>query len=319
MKYKVLSTARSFGKVSTRPVEWLKSQGFELVTTDLPKPLTENDMIKVIKGMDAVIVGNDRVTARVFKAADRLKVISMHGVGVDHIDIKAAMEAGVVVTNTPGANTEAVAELTVGLIFTLTRRILPAHLSTRAGAWERFVGTEVRGKTVGIIGLGRIGKAVARRMKALGAKVLAYDTIKDKDFAIQMQIEYVELEELLKSADIVTLHLPLTAQTENLLNSNRLNLMKKGSFLINTARGGLIDEDALVRALKSGHLGGAALDVYINQPPEGSPLLKTDNCITLPHIGAYSVEALERMGMMAAENVVAVIKGGKPHNVVTEQ
>ncbi|MCD6219629.1 phosphoglycerate dehydrogenase [Candidatus Calescamantes bacterium] len=319
MRYKVLITSRSFGRVTKNPAIWLENQGFELIYSDLPKPLTEKDMIISIHGMDAAIVGNDEITAQVFKVADRLKVISMHGVGVNHIDLKAAEEKGVVVTNTPGANTEAVAELTIGLIFALARQIPQAHLSTRRGGWERFVGIEIKNKIVGIIGLGRIGKIVARYLRALGTKILAYDVVKDNDFALQMDIHYVELEELLRESDIVTLHIPLTPQTQNLLDSRRLKLMKKGSLLINTARGELIDEVALVTLLKNGYLGGAALDVYTKQPPKGSPLLELDNCITLPHIGAYSREALEQMGMMAAENVVAVIKGERPHNVVTHK
>ena len=273
-------------------------------------------MIKSIPGMDAVIVGNDQITDKVLSVADKLKVISKHGVGVDNIDLAAAKEKGVIVTNTPGANTEAVAELTVGLIFALVRKIVDAHLSTRSGEWKRFVGVEIQGKTVGVIGLGRIGKEVAKKLIGLGAKVVAFDIVKNWAFAKKFKIKYLELSELLRNSDIITLHLPLTSQTENLLNEERLKLMKKGSFLVNTARGKLIDEESLAMALKSGRLAGAAVDVYGKEPSKKSILLKTDKCITLPHIGAYSSEALERMGMMTAENVVAVIYGKKPHNIV---
>ena len=316
MSHKVLSAARSFGKVSKEPVRYLESRGFEVVFTDLPQPLSEDDLAGIIKGMDAIICGNDYVTKKVFQAADRLKVVSKHGVGVDRIDLEAAAEYGVVVTNTPGANTEAVAELAVGLIFALSRQIVQAHFSTREGAWSRFVGKEILGKKVGIIGLGRIGRAVARRMKALGGEVIAYDVIRDDEFAAKMEIKYVELDELLGQSDIVTLHIPVTKGTENFLDRRRIGAMKRGALLVNTARGELVDEEALAEALKAGYVGGAALDVYKKEPPKGSPLLGLDNCITLPHIGAYSREALERMGMMAAENVVAVITGKKPHNVV---
>ena len=316
MRYKVLSAARSFGKVSTKPVKYLESQGFEVVFTDLPKPLSEDDLAGIIKGMDAVICGNDNVTKKVFQAADRLKVVSKHGVGVDRIDLEAAAECGVIVTNTPGANTEAVAELAVGLMFALSRQIVQAHSATKAGGWSRFVGMEIWGKNIGIIGLGRIGKAVARRMKALGGNVLAYDVMRDEEFAAEMQIEYVELDRLLGESDIVTLHTPVTEETENFLDRKRISMMKHGAYLVNAARGELVDEEALAEALGTGQLAGAALDVYRKEPPEGSPLLKLNNCITLPHIGAYSREALERMGMMAAENVVAVITNGKPHNIV---
>lgn len=316
MVYKVLSTTRSFGRVSTKPVEWLKRQGFEVVTTDLPKPLAERDIINLIKDMDAAIVGNDRITTRIFEAANHLKVISMHGVGVDNIDLKSAEEHGVVVTNTPGANTEAVAELTIGLIFSLVRQIPQAHISTRAGGWQRFVGTEIKGKTAGIIGFGNIGKSVAGRLKALGMKVVTYDIVKDKTLAVKGGVRYAALEDLLRDSDIVTIHIPFTAETRNLLNRQRLKLLKKGAFLINTARGGLVDEDAMAEMLKDGRLAGAALDVYDREPPEMNPLLKIENCITLPHIGAYTIDAIERMGMMAAENVVSVIKGKKSHNIV---
>jgi len=316
MEYKVLSAARSFGKVSAEPVKYLESQGFEVVFTDLPKPLSEDDLAGIIKGMDALICGNDYVTKKVFRAADRLKVVSKHGVGVDRIDLEAAAESGIIVTNTPGANTEAVAELAVGLMFALSRQIVQAHCAAKAGGWSRFVGMEILGKNIGIIGLGRIGKAVARRVKGLGAGVLAYDVIRDEEFAAEMGIKYVDLERLLRESDIVTLHTPVTEETENFLDGKRINMMKQGAYLVNTARGELIDEEALAEALGSGQLAGAALDVYRREPPEGSPLLEMNNCITLPHIGAYSREALERMGMMAAENAAAVITNGKPHNIV---
>ena len=316
MKPRVLITARTFGRVATRPAEWLEEQGYDLVFSDLPKPVAEADLAGAIAGFDGLICGNDRVTARVFEAADRLRVVSRQGTGVDNIDLAAAEAHGVVVTNTPGTNTDTVAELAVGLMFALARRIVPAHVSTSAGGWERFIGTEVQGKTVGIVGLGKIGKAVARRAAALGAQVIAFDPARDEEFAARYGVEYVELDDLLRRADFVTLHLPLNAETQSIISRERLALMRPGSFLINAARGGLVDEAALAEALGEGRLAGAALDCFDSEPPAGSPLLGLDNCITLPHIGAYTKESLERMGMMVAENLDAVLKGKQPHSIV---
>jgi len=316
MRKRILVTSRSFGKIARAPAEWLETQGFELNTTDRPRPLSEDDMIALIRDMDAVIVGNDKVTAPVLAAGNRLKVVSMHGVGVNHIDVAAAERHGVVVTNVPGANSEAVAELAIGLLFACARRIVESHVSTRAGGWERFAGVEIQGKTLGVVGFGRIGQAVARRAKALGCRVLACDPVADTEAAKQMDVTLTDLDTLLSDADFVSLHLPLTPETEKTINSESLMKMKPGGILINTSRGGVVDEAALAETLRSGHLAAAGVDVYAKEPPISSPLMGVENCIMLSHIGAYSIEALERMGMTAARNAAAVLRGETPEHVV---
>ncbi len=312
MKYKVLNTSRSFGKVSDRAIRFLEKNNCQFIETSKAKPLKEKELIEELKGVDGLIVGIDKVTARVIEAADRLKVISKHGVGVDNIDIKKAINKGIVVTNTPSANVNAVAELTIGLIFSLIRGIVRADKALRERKWERVIGEEIDGSIIGIIGLGNIGKAVAKKAKGLGMKVLAYDVCQDEDFARKFEIKYVPLEELLQKSNIISLHLPLTSQTRHILNRENLKLISPNCYLINTARGELIDEEALFEMLQKGKIKGAALDVFGKEPPFESPFLFLDNVVVTPHIGAYTQKAIEKMDMMAAENVVYVLQGKEP-------
>ena len=314
---KVLVTARSFRKMQGDHWRVLQDAGCEIVTPEQDQPLKEAEMISLIGDVDAALVGNDAVTERVIAAAPRLKVVSKHGVGVDNVDVSAATRAGVIVTNTPGANQVAVAEMAVALIMALTRKLAYHDSVVKSGGWSRIIGTELEGKTVGLVGLGRIGKEVVLRLKGFQVKFLAYDVYQDNAFAAEHGVRFVELDELLSESDIVTLHAVLTADTQCFINEKELALMKPGAYLVNTARGGLIDEQALYRALSENRLAGAGLDVFADEPPTNSPLLQLgDKVLLAPHLGAQTTETVLRMGRMAAENIVQVLKDERPVGLV---
>jgi D-3-phosphoglycerate dehydrogenase len=314
---KVLVTARSFRKMQGDHWRVLQDAGCEIVTPEQDQPLKEAEMISMIGDVDAALVGNDAVTEKVIAAAPHLKVVSKHGVGVDNVDVPAATRAGVIVTNTPGANQVAVAELAVAMIMALTRKLAYHDTMVKSGGWGRIVGTELEGKTVGLVGLGRIGKEVVLRLEGFKVKFLAYDIYQDNAFAAEHNVRFVELNELLAVSDIVTLHAVLTSDTKRFIGEKELATMKPGSYLVNTARGGLIDEQALYQALTENRLAGAALDVFTDEPPTNSPLLQLDDKVLLaPHLGAQTTETVLRMGKMAAENIVQVLRGERPVGLV---
>jgi D-3-phosphoglycerate dehydrogenase len=314
---KVLVSARSFRKMQGEHWRVLQDAGYEIVTPEQDQPLKEAEMISIIGDVDAALVGNDAVTERVIAAAPRLKVVSKHGVGVDNVDVPAATRAGVIVTNTPGANQVAVAEMAVALIMALTRKLAYHDTLVKSGGWSRIIGTEIAGKIVGLVGLGRIGKEVVLRLEGFQVKFLAYDVYQDNTFAAEHGVRFVTLDELLAESDIVTLHAVLTADTQSLIGEKELSLMKSSAYLVNTARGGLIDEQALYRALSENRLAGAGLDVFADEPPTNSPLLQLgDKVLLAPHLGAQTTETVLRMGRMAAENIVQVLRGEKPVGLV---
>jgi D-3-phosphoglycerate dehydrogenase / 2-oxoglutarate reductase len=315
-----LVSARSFRKMQGEHWRVLQEAGYEIVTPEQDQPLKEAEMISIIGDVDAALVGNDAVTERVIAAAPRLKVVSKHGVGVDNVDVPAATRAGVIVTNTPGANQVAVAEMAVALIMALTRKLAYHDTLVKSGGWSRIIGTEIAGKTVGLVGLGRIGKEVVLRLEGFLVKFLAYDVYQDNTFAAEHAVRFVTLDELLAGSDIVTLHAVLTVDTQSLIGEKELALMKPGAYLVNTARGGLIDEQALYRALSENRLAGAGLDVFADEPPKNSPLLQLgDKVLLAPHLGAQTTETVLRMGRMAAENIVQVLRGEKPLGLVNPE
>jgi D-3-phosphoglycerate dehydrogenase len=317
---KVLVTARSFRKMQGDHWQVLQEAGYEIVTPTQDQPLKEAEMIPLVGDVDAILVGNDAMTERVIAAAPRLKVVAKHGVGVDNVDVPAATRAGVIVTNTPGANQVAVAEMTVALIMALTRKLAYHDTVVKSGGWSRIIGTELAGKTVGLVGLGRIGKEVVLRLKGFQVKFLAYDVYQDKTFAEEHGVEFVTLEELLARSDIITLHAVLTAETQSLIGEKELASMKPSAYLVNTARGGLVDEQALSQALVEKRLAGAGLDVFADEPPVNSPLLQLgDKVLLAPHLGAQTTETVMRMGRMAAENIVQVLKGERPVGLVNPE
>jgi D-3-phosphoglycerate dehydrogenase len=318
---KIFIASRSFGKVVNDGVKILQGVG-EVMYNPHERSLNSSELKDYLKDASAVILGNDVCDADVLNSTEKLKVVSRHGVGVDNVDLKAATENGIIVTNTPKVNTTAVAEHTLALMMALLRRIPQANLSMKSKRWEglKFVGEELTGKKLGIIGLGSIGKEVAKRAKALGMKVLYSKRTRDVNLEKELGLTFKSLNELLKESDIISIHIPLTSETKGLIGKKEIALMKRGSYIINTARGGIIETEALIEALRNGHLAGVALDVFDKEPPDFEiPLFTLDNVITTPQIGAYTIEAIRLMDIIAAENVVNVLQGRIPEYVVNRE
>jgi D-3-phosphoglycerate dehydrogenase len=287
-------------------IEILKSAGVEVLYLEEPP---EEELVKAIKGVHGLIVrSKPLVTRRVIEAADSLLVIGRAGVGVDNIDVEAARARGVEILTSPEAATQSVAELTMGLILAVARKIAFCDRKIRAGEWPKkhAVGVELWGKTLGVIGAGRIGSAVARIAKfGFNMNVVYYDVARNKKIEEEVGARYVSLDELLREADVVTIHVPLTEQTKYLINEEKLKLMKRTAILINTSRGAVVDTKALIRALKEGWIAGAGLDVFEEEPlPPNHPLLELENVVLTAHIGASTEEAQERAGVDIAKKVV---------------
>lgn len=268
----------------------------------------EDDMVEASRDADAIIVRSGaKVTAKVIAAATKLKVVGRAGVGVDNIDIPVASKRGVVVMNTPGGNTISTAEHAFGLMMSLSRKVPQAHATIMAGKWDRksFQGTELNKKTLAVLGMGRIGTEFAKRAKAFGMHVVAYDPYLSANRAQMLQVELRDdLDEAVKDADFITMHMPLTPETKHMLNETRMRLIKKGVRIINCARGGLVDDNALAKLLAEGHVGGAALDVFeVEPPPADYPVLSAPNVVFTPHLGASTEEAQESVGIEIAEQV----------------
>ncbi len=308
--WRVLLTTTSFQDTPGPHHQLLESTGWEVQTERGPLP--EERMLELLGACDAVICGDDDYTAAVMdKGLPRLKIISKYGIGLDRIDLPAATERGVAVAYTPGVNHTTVAEHVFALMLGRMRNLVEEVNCTRTGEWKRITGNELCGKTLGIIGLGRIGGEVAVRAKAFGMKVLAQSVEWDKEFVERIGIRMmVDVERVLSEADIVTLHLPLTSDSRNLLNAERIAMMKSGALLINTARGELVDRDALVEALDSRRLAGYCADVLEEEPPPfDHPLLRHPGCYITPHIGSRTMENVERQARRAIENVAAYLGG----------
>ena len=281
--------------------------------------LSEAELVAIAPNYDAIMVrSGTKITRPVLEAAPKLQIVGRAGVGVDNIDVPAATERGVIVVNSPGGNTIAVAELALGMMLSLVRKLIPAHNSVAAGEWKRskFLGTELNGKTLGIVGVGRIGVEVARRAQSFGMNVIGYDPFLGSSRANQLNIEAVSLEELWPRCDFITLHTPLTPQTRHLVNAQVLSQMKPTAVLLNCARGGIIDEEALYEALKNGKLGGAGLDVFETEPPKTSPLLELPNVVLTPHLGASTEEAQVEVALDVARQIVDVLEGRPPQSAV---
>jgi len=262
--------------------------------------------------MDAIITGTDELTADVIIAADRLKTIAKHGVGLETIDLTAARTQGIVVSATPGAIHDSVADLTMALMLAVARKIIPSHLTTQQGLWTPFFGIELRDKILGIVGLGRIGQAVCMRAQAFGMRVIAFDPYQDEIFAAEHGVTFVSLDELLRTSDVVSLHAPAQETGGALLGAAELKAMKATALLINTARGQLVDEAALAAALREERLAGAGLDAFVDEPPLGSPLLEVENVVLTPHIGGRTLDGQRRMGETAIENCLRALRGEPP-------
>jgi len=313
---KILITPRSFASFSDKPLKMLTEKDYKIKRNNTGRPYKKEEMLKLIRDVDGIIIGIDELSAEIIEEANALKVISKYGIGLDNIDIDTATNKKIIVTSTPTANVDAVADLAFGLILSLARRIPEADKKTKSGKWGKITGKSVWEKTIGIIGLGKIGKQVVKRARGFEMNILAFDIVKDKKFAQKYGIKYVNLEKLLRKSDYISIHIPLNDTTQNMISYEELEKMKKDAFLINTSRGGIVDEEALYNALRNNKLRGAALDAYKNEPLKESPLKELDNVIMTPHIGAYTEEAIDNMGIQAAQNLIDFLEGREPQNRV---
>jgi len=286
-------------------VKRLEKAGF---TIDEKPTISSDELKKIASNYDVLIVrSRTKVTKEIIEAGKRLKLVCRAGVGLDNIDLRAAEERGIKVFNTPEAPAEAVAELSVGLILSLARSIPQADLTMKEGKWikSKLTGWELKGKTLGTIGLGNIGERVAKLAKAFGMNILITKrTPPDPALLKELEAEFVPLSELLRRSDVVTIHIPYTAETHHMIGEKELQLMKEGAYLVNTSRGPIVDESALLKALQSGRLGGAALDVYEFEPPKDWTLMRLPNVVCTPHIGAETEEAQKTAAILMAEKVI---------------
>ena len=291
----------------------------ELGEVETVSKLDEAELAELIPGFDALVVRSEtRVTERILEAGTSLRVVGRAGVGIDNIDVAAATRRGILVVNAPRGNIIAAAEHSIGLLFALARWIPQADASVKRGEWTRarFTGVEIRGKTLGIVGLGNIGSEVAKRAQGLEMDVIAFDPAVPEERAEQFNVELVSLEDLLRRSDFVSIHAPLVEKTRNLIGSAQLAQMKPSARLVNAARGGIVDEDALAIALAAGTLAAAASDVFLNEPLGDSPLLKLPNFVATPHIAASTAEAQTSVAFDVAEEVAAVLAGELPRYAV---
>ena len=274
------------------------------------------DLIATLDGVHAALLGGEDFTEEVIAAAPDLEVISRIGVGFDRVDLEAARARGIPVVVAAGSNHVTVAEFAFGLVLALARGILAGHQAAVAGNWGMNIGTDLRGKTLGVMGLGRIGRTVVEQAGGFGMRVLGFEAFPDGQFVADHGVSLVNLDTLCRESDFLTLHVPLADETRGIIDEDRLAMMKNTAYLVNTARGELIDEDALFTALKAGQIAGAGLDVFVDEPPRESPLLGLDNVIISNHMAGISRESVHRMLVMAAQNAAAVAKGEWPREIV---
>ncbi len=294
----------------------LAEQGIEILKNefevDVATGLKPEELIKRIGNYEALIVRSEtQVTKDVINAGKKLKIIGRAGVGVDNIDVNAATERGIIVVNAPEGNTISAAEHTIAMMMSMSRNIPQANASLKSKKWDRkkFMGVEVRDKILGIVGLGRIGSEVAKRALGLEMKILAYDPFISQERANELGVELTTVEDIVKRADYITVHTPLTKETKDIISSKEFAIMKKGARLINCARGGIINEEALAKAVKDGIVGGAAIDVFTKEPPFENPLLELDRVVVTPHLGASTEEAQINVAVSVAEQIVNALKG----------
>ncbi len=310
---KILITTTSYQDTPGPHHDLLKEAGFEIETAR--GPLAEDAIYELVGDFDGIICGDDAYTRRVLeKCLPKLKVLSKYGIGLDKIDLDAAKDLGIPVCFTPGVNHTTVAEHTLLLMLALVKKMVEHTEAVRAGDWKRMTGNEVAGKTLGIVGLGRIGREVAKRATAFGMRIIGYDIYWDADFARDHEVKRCEdLEDLLRNSDIVSLHTFLDESTRGMINSQSLGLMRDGAYLVNCSRGELVVTADLKEALESGKLAGYGADVLDEEPPKPDhPLLKAPNCIITPHIGSRTYESVARQAGKATENLIRMLKGQEP-------
>ncbi len=307
---KVFVSPTSFLKPQNAKAKALLEERAEASYNELGRPLAGDEIVSRLQGADAYLAGLDYITADVVKRMPAsVKVISRYGTGVDRVDLDACKRRGIVVTNTPGANATAVCELSFALMLAVARNIPALHAAVCDGAWPRSEGIELAGKTLGILGLGAIGKRLATRAKAFEMRVMAYDPFLDRSFAEAHGIETAAPDAVCAQADFISLHLPYSESTRYLISAERIGRMRPGAIIINTSRGGLIDEAAAAVALKEGRLGGLGLDAFEQEPLADSPLKGLKGVVFTPHTGAHTAEAVEKMGLLSVQNVLDVLAG----------
>jgi D-3-phosphoglycerate dehydrogenase len=290
--------------------------------TLLPSYSPQETLVAAAKDVDAILARTSIISRPVIEASSKLKIVSRHGVGVDSVDVAACTQHGVLVTITGDANSEAVSDHAFGCLLAVARKITTAHAAIKAGRWERdrIVGVELYRKTLGLIGLGRIGSRMVKRAKGFDMEVLVYDPYVTTETARPLGVTLVDLPTLLRQADFISLHVPLTDETRHIIGQAELDLMKPSAILVNTARGGLIDEKSLYESLAAGRIAGAALDVFEQEPlPPNHPLTRLDNILFSPHVAGQTAEALQRMSVGAAENILRVFRGEAPPFVVNPE
>lgn len=323
MNWHVLVTARAFWFSGDQARAALEGARCTIIHSPNAGPVPEDELIELLHNCDAVIASSDPYTARLFRECPKLKVVSRCGVGYDSVDVNAATEAGIIVTTTPGAMTDAVADYTWGLILALARKIPAGDALMRSGGWGEYPGVLVCGKTLGLVGFGAIGRGVARRAAGFDMKILAYDPAwtADSDPPAGMPpIEFTSLDDLLDRSDFVSLHAPNTPETKHMFNTARFVKMKRTAYFINTARGALVDEAALVEALQNGTIAGAAVDVYTAEPcPPDDPLRSAPNIVLTPHNAFNAMEAAEEMSRLSAENILSVMRGDRPAGILNSE
>jgi len=321
MKRKALLTV---SPLYSRSVDLLKP-GLEQAGYDVhflnrhDEKLEPKELIELLRGAEIYVVSNARIPREVIEGSPDLALIAKHGVGVDNIDLAAATECGVLVTNAPGANAISVAEMVFASMLCLARQIREIERGVHEGVWRAVMGRELHGRTLGIIGLGNIGKRVALRARAFGMRVFAYDVLDYSEFCQEHEVEAVSLDKLIAESDVVTIHVPLTPVTRHMIGAPQLARMRSGSILVHTARGGVVDEDALYEALASRHLSGAAIDVFECEPLGASRLKSLDNILLTSHIAGLTEEAVERVGRQTLDNVLAYHAGRTPRDLVNPE
>jgi phosphoglycerate dehydrogenase-like enzyme len=322
MGWDVLVTARAFWVSGQAAADDLEAAACRVIRSPEAGPVPEARLVGLLQPCDAVIASSDPYTASVFARCPRLKVVSRCGVGIDSIDIAAATDAGVVVTNTPGAMTDAVGDYTFALLLGITRRIHEGDALMRSGGWGEYPGVLVCGKTLGLVGFGQIGQAVARRAAGFDMRILAYDPpVQRRGVPAGLPpVRFTDLDTLLAESDFVSVHAPNLPETRDLFNADRFAKMKPSAYFVNTARGPLVDEAALIHALESGVIAGAAIDVYRQEPlPPDHPLRKAPRLLLTPHNAFNAVEAAEAMSRLSVQNLLTVLRGERPAGLVNPE
>jgi D-3-phosphoglycerate dehydrogenase len=320
MAFRVLITATSFSTLTPEPEDRLRAEGYEVIHNPYGRPMAAEELRPLLRNVDAVAAGVDQFHPPAFDEADRLRVLARHGAGLDGVDIAECTRRGIVVANVPGANAEAVADMAMALMLAVARHVPGGDSSTKAGRWENTYGRDMFEATLGLLGLGRIGKGVARRGRGFSMRVLAYDPYFDEGFAAGHGIERADsIEQVMREADFVSVHMPLMPETRGCINAERIALMKPTAILVNTARGAIVNEGALADALEAGRIFGAGLDVYAAEPPTNSRLLKCPRTVTMPHVSSNTPGALLGMGNGVTDAIIAVLSGRKPEFLVNPE